>query len=72
MFGFTLSWCEIVRTTRAVGDVNILPLEFQGLTTTDGHIVDLFVGYSHHGHIIGCHDTGFIGTALSNRFVNDF
>jgi putative spermidine/putrescine transport system permease protein len=34
MFGFTLSWDEISRTSQAVGDVNTLPLELQGLTTT--------------------------------------
>jgi putative spermidine/putrescine transport system permease protein len=34
MFGFTLSWDEIARTSQAVGDVNTLPLELQGLTTT--------------------------------------
>lgn len=34
MFGFTLSWDEIARTTQAIGDVNTLPLELQGLTTT--------------------------------------
>ncbi len=34
MFGFTLSWDEIARSSQAVGDVNTLPLELQGLTTT--------------------------------------
>ena len=34
MFGFTLSWDEIARTSQAVGDVNTLPLELQGLTST--------------------------------------
>jgi len=34
MFGFTLSWDEIARTSQALGDVNTLPLELQGLTTT--------------------------------------
>ena len=34
MFGFTLSWDEISRTSQAIGDVNTLPLELQGLTTT--------------------------------------
>lgn len=34
MFGFTLSWDEIARTSQAIGDVNTLPLELQGLTTT--------------------------------------
>jgi putative spermidine/putrescine transport system permease protein len=34
MFGFTLSWDEIARTSQAIGDVNSLPLELQGLTTT--------------------------------------
>jgi putative spermidine/putrescine transport system permease protein len=33
-FGFTLSWDEIARTSQAIGDVNTLPLELQGLTTT--------------------------------------
>ena len=34
MFGFTLSWDEIARTSQAIGDSNTLPLELQGLTTT--------------------------------------
>jgi putative spermidine/putrescine transport system permease protein len=34
MFGFTLSWDEIARSSQAVGDMNTLPLELQGLTTT--------------------------------------
>jgi putative spermidine/putrescine transport system permease protein len=34
MFGFTLSWDEIARTSQAISDVNTLPLELQGLTTT--------------------------------------
>ena len=33
-FGFTLSWDEIARTSQAIGDVNTLPLELQGLTST--------------------------------------
>ena len=34
MFGFTLSWDEIARTSQAIGDANTLPLELQGLTST--------------------------------------
>lgn len=34
MFGFTLSWDEIARTSQAIGDSNTLPLELQGLTST--------------------------------------
>ena len=34
MFGFTLSWDEIARTSQAIGDLNPLPLELQGLTST--------------------------------------
>ncbi|WP_280151305.1 ABC transporter permease subunit [Piscinibacter sp. XHJ-5] len=34
MFGFTLSWDEISRSSQAVGELNTLPLELQGLTTT--------------------------------------
>ncbi|MCO6418105.1 ABC transporter permease [Siccirubricoccus sp. KC 17139] len=34
LFGFTLSWDEIARTSQAIGDRNTLPLELQGLTTT--------------------------------------
>jgi putative spermidine/putrescine transport system permease protein len=34
MLGFTLSWDEIARTSQAIGDVNTLPLELQGLTAT--------------------------------------
>ena len=34
MFGFTLSWDEIARTSQAIAEVNTLPLELQGLTTT--------------------------------------
>ena len=34
LFGFTLSWDEIARSSQAIGEVNTLPLELQGLTTT--------------------------------------
>ncbi|MCA6216526.1 ABC transporter permease [Ideonella sp. B7] len=34
MFGFTLSWDEIARSSQVMGDFNTLPLELQGLTTT--------------------------------------
>ena len=34
MLGFTLSWDVIARTSQAIGDVNTLPLELQGLTST--------------------------------------
>ena len=34
LFGFTLSWDEIARSSQAIGSVNTLPLELQGLTTT--------------------------------------
>lgn len=34
LFGFTLSWDEIARSSQAVGPVNTLPLDLQGLTTT--------------------------------------
>ena len=34
MFGFTLSWDEIARSSQAMGDLITLPLELQGLTTT--------------------------------------
>jgi putative spermidine/putrescine transport system permease protein len=34
LFGFTLSWDEIARTSQSVGEKNTLPLELQALTTT--------------------------------------
>ena len=34
LFGFTLSWDEIARSSQAVGYLNTLPLELQGQTTT--------------------------------------
>src|SRR5262245_59680896 len=34
LFGFTLSWDEIARTSQAIGYRNTLPLELQGQTTT--------------------------------------
>ena len=34
LFGFTLSYDELARSTQAVGSLNTLPLELQGLTTT--------------------------------------
>jgi len=34
LFGFTLSWDEIARSSQAMGESNTLPLELQGLTTT--------------------------------------
>jgi putative spermidine/putrescine transport system permease protein len=34
LFGFTLSWDEVARSSQAMGDLNTLPLELEGLTTT--------------------------------------
>ncbi len=34
LFGFTLSWDEIARSSQVMGEHNTLPLELQGLTTT--------------------------------------
>jgi putative spermidine/putrescine transport system permease protein len=34
LFGFTLSWDEVGRSSQAMGDLNTLPLELEGLTTT--------------------------------------
>jgi putative spermidine/putrescine transport system permease protein len=34
LFGFTLSWDEAARSSQAMGDLNTLPLELEGLTTT--------------------------------------
>ena len=34
LFGFTLSWDEIARSSQAIGELNTLPLELRGLTTT--------------------------------------
>ena len=34
LFGFTLSWDEIARSSQAIGEVNTLPLELKALTTT--------------------------------------
>src|SRR2546421_9223827 len=34
LFGFTLSWDELARSSQAIGSVNTFPLDLQGLTTT--------------------------------------
>src|ERR1700755_3101531 len=34
LFGFTLSWDELARSSQAIGPLNTLPLDLQGLTTT--------------------------------------
>ncbi|MGD0563719.1 MAG: ABC transporter permease [Roseiarcus sp.] len=34
LFGFTLSWDEIARSSQAIGERNTLPMELQALTTT--------------------------------------
>jgi putative spermidine/putrescine transport system permease protein len=34
LFGFTLSWDEIARSSQSIGERNTLPLELQALTTT--------------------------------------
>ena len=34
LFGFTLSYDELARTSQAIGGLNTLPLELRGLTTT--------------------------------------
>ena len=34
LFGFTLSWDELARSSQAMGSANTLPIELQALTTT--------------------------------------
>ena len=34
LFGFTLSYDELARSSQAIGGLNTLPLELRGLTTT--------------------------------------
>ena len=34
LFGFTLSWDEIARSSQTMGEHNTLPMELQALTTT--------------------------------------
>jgi putative spermidine/putrescine transport system permease protein len=34
LFGFTLSWDELARSSQSLGGLNTLPLELQGLQTT--------------------------------------
>ena len=34
LFGFTLSYDELARSSQAIGGLNTLPLELSGLTTT--------------------------------------
>ena len=34
LFGFTLSWDEIARSSQAIGSDNTLPMQLQALTTT--------------------------------------
>lgn len=34
LFGFTLSWDELARSSQAMGSTNTLPIQLQGLTTT--------------------------------------
>jgi putative spermidine/putrescine transport system permease protein len=34
LFGFTLSWDEIARSSQAIGSYNTLPMELEALTTT--------------------------------------
>ena len=34
LFGFTLSWDELARSSQVIGSVNTLPLDLQGMTTT--------------------------------------
>jgi hypothetical protein len=60
MFGFTLSWDEIARTSQAIGDVNTLPLELQGLTSTVTTPVDLRAGHRHHRGVV-CGDGRGLG-----------
>ena len=52
MFGFTLSWDEIARTSQAMGDVNTLPLELQGLTVDGHHAGDLCAGHGDHRGVV--------------------
>ena len=51
MFGFTLSWDEIARSSQAIGDLNTLPLELQGLTTTVTDAGDLRARHGDHRRI---------------------
>ena len=52
LFGFTLSWDEIARTSQAVGERNTLPLELQGQTTTVTTPGDLRAGHAHHRRLV--------------------
>ena len=52
LFGFTLSWDEIARTRQAIGDLNTLPLELQGLTTTVTTPGDLCAGHADDRRVV--------------------
>ena len=55
LFGFTLSWDEIARSSQAIGDHNTLPLELQGLTTTVTTPGDLCARHGDDGRVLRRH-----------------
>ena len=52
LFGFTLSWDEIARSSQAIGAVNTLPLDLQGLTTTVTNAGHLCARHRHLGGVL--------------------
>ena len=64
LFGFTLSYDELARSSQAIGGLNTLPLELRGLTTTvtDPTIYAL-------GTLTTATSFAVIGTALALYFA---
>ncbi|MDB5375048.1 MAG: transporter permease [Belnapia sp.] len=67
LFGFTLSWDEIARSSQAIGDSNTLPLELQGLTSTVTTPEIYALGTITTGVSVLVIGLSFLGVAIARR-----
>jgi putative spermidine/putrescine transport system permease protein len=67
LFGFTLSWDEIARSSQAIGDTNTLPLELQGLTSTVTTPEIYALGTITTGVSVLVIGLSFLGVAIARR-----
>ena len=58
LFGFTLSWDEIARSSQAMGEHNTLPMELQALTTTVTTPEIYALGHRDHRRVVRRHRAG--------------
>ena len=67
LFGFTLSWDEIARSSQAMGEHNTLPMELQALTTTVTTPEIYALGTATTGRLLRRHRAGAAGDHADSR-----